>query len=103
MFAAGYGSIDAAATGSLMRADAEVPAEPPVYEDLFPTGTVPSEPCPLHDTRSAISSAPGTITSGDTPLVDAALRNVSSGDVVIVRTLGPDGTMRMVMRQRRNP
>jgi hypothetical protein len=47
------------------RAHGGVPAaEPVVYEDLFPIGTVPPDTCTLHD-DAAVASA--------TPLVDAAL------------------------------
>jgi 1A family penicillin-binding protein len=41
------------------------PAEPTVYEDLFPAGAIPPETCPLH----AAPTHPSL-----TPLVDAALR-----------------------------
>lgn len=47
-------------------AEAE-PAEPPVYEDLFPVGSISSETCSLHG-----ASAPQTVPS-TTPVVDAAL------------------------------
>jgi len=44
--------------------------EPPVYEDLFPIGSVPPELCPIH------SSATASPSTSNTPLVDAALRMV---------------------------
>jgi membrane carboxypeptidase/penicillin-binding protein len=79
------------------------PDEPPVYEDLFPRGSVPSEPCTLH---SSAASSPSS-----TPMVDAALRasgiqaaratgSVRDARIVVERVLGPDGVTRMVMRVR---
>ena len=86
--------------------------EPPVYEDLFPVGAVSNEPCPLHNATAIASS------TSPTPMVDAVLQTSSakpasgastltmasqsaSTDIVLERVLGPDGVMRMVMRQRR--
>lgn len=81
------------------------PDEPTVYEDLFSRGAVPSELCPLH-------SPPATAAfSSVTPIVDSVLQQAvgTSGaaaarpasHIVIERVLGPDGVMRVVMRQRR--
>ena len=84
--------------------------QPPVYEDLFPIGAVPSELCPLHN------PAPDTYgiatQSQNPPASDARSHSPSlvgtsgiiappSTDVVIERVLGADGVMRVVMRQRR--
>ncbi len=79
------------------------PDEPPVYEDLFPLGAVPSEICPLHNPPPT-PGAPST-----TPLVDAILQSPTgstgsrapASEIVVERVLGPDGVMRVVMRQRR--
>jgi hypothetical protein len=55
-------------------AEEEDPSEPAVYEDLFPTGTLPVETCQLHGGPTVI---PGTSTTptvvSHTPNVDAAL------------------------------
>jgi len=102
-----------------MLDDAEVPpvrslpaGAPPVYEDLFPIGAVPSEPCPIHNHGAdpyAISPASSPST---TPMVDSIIGASSavgtSGtapatDIILERVLGPDGIMRVVMRQRRIP
>jgi penicillin-binding protein 1A len=90
------------------------PAQPPVYEDLFPIGAVPSELCPLHGPAAntygiASASAQGTSQS-TTPTVDALLATPTgtSGSVaapstaiVLERVLGADGVMRVVMHQKR--
>jgi hypothetical protein len=89
------------------------PDEPPVYEDYFPIGAVPSEPCPLHN--AAAGSVIGAVaTSGTvpaTPIVDAALQQAAVAEpspvtvrsprarIVVEKTMGPDGVMRYVMRQ----
>jgi hypothetical protein len=90
------------------------PAQPPVYEDLFPIGAVPSEPCPLHGPAAnaygiASASAPGASQS-TTPTVDALLATPTgtsgriapaSTDIVLERVLGADGVIRVVMHQKR--
>ncbi len=101
--------------------DAEVPparklpaGASPVYEDLFPIGAVPNEPCPIHNPPAdpygyGVSSASSSST---TPIVDSIIGASSAGSVgtsgtapstniVLERVLGPDGVMRVVMRQRR--
>jgi penicillin-binding protein 1A len=50
--------------------------EPPVYEDLFPVGAVPSEPCPMHGAAESTSTPVGT------PLADSALRRSVVGTVI---------------------
>jgi penicillin-binding protein 1A len=100
--------------------EAEVAAaEPNTYEDLFPSGTVPTEPCPLHGAITTPAAGTPMIAGSYTPLVDAALQNAGyrnaslttstpsrgtvirrSGDVVLERVLGPDGRTRMVMKRR---
>lgn len=91
------------------------PSDPPVYQDYFPMGSVPSEPCPLH-TAAAGSAIDAVATSGtsSTPLVDAALQRASAAiaepspmtvrsaartRIVVEKTMGPDGVFRYVMRQ----
>ena len=88
-----------------------MPAEPAVYEDLFPVGAVPAETCPLHDPAAnplhdAASSTPPT------PLVDALLREspprARPADAAAprpaaldaVRAPPADGSSRLVVRQR---
>ena len=96
---------------------------PQVYEDIFPIGTVPSDPCPLHN-------PPAYMTTGDyrngtapeTPLVDAAVQqsqqsaalvpvgttgsSITSRSanprVYVERVTGPDGITRLVLKQRQN-
>lgn len=75
--------------------------EPPVYEDLFPAGTVPTQPCPVHGVAGASPAASGT------PLVDAALQQPVAGAVVrtgarlfVEKTTGRDGIIRYVVTQR---
>ncbi len=114
------GGSQIVATDSMFD-DAEVPpvrnlptGAPPVYEDLFPIGAVPSEPCPIHNrpadgSGDIISTASSSST---TPLVDGIIGaspssatgtsgRAPSTDIVLERVLGPDGVMRIVMRQRR--
>jgi penicillin-binding protein 1A len=117
--------------------DAELPPAPrtlaagetAVYEDLFPLGAVPSEPCPLHTPNPY--GTPHTVAAygTSTPMVDAIVQASSAGqnsqpgqtsavgsgggsalsmaarpaytDIVLERVLGADGVMRMIMRQRR--
>jgi penicillin-binding protein 1A len=78
--------------------DAEVPpvrrlpaGASPVYEDLFPIGAVPSEPCPIHNRPAdpysyGVASvkddgygAPPPSTSSTTPVVDSILAASSTG------------------------
>ena len=100
VYAVGDGSqiVPAAA----LMDDADVPpvrslraGESPVYEDLFPIGAVPSEPCPIHNRPVDPYSS--------TPIVDSILSASSNAtsDIVLERVLGQDGVMRVVMRQRR--
>lgn len=84
------------------RPAVDVPAdEPLVYEDLFPVGAVPSDLCPLHNPSPAANSPSAT------PIVDSILQQTGASsiarapEVVIERVLGPDGVMRVVMRQKR--
>jgi membrane peptidoglycan carboxypeptidase len=61
-----------------MIAQPEDPGAPLVYDDLFQTGTVPGELCPLHDPRSAMPGAASASTvASNTPNVDAALRELA--------------------------
>lgn len=114
---------DAVATDSDAFADeapvrALPPGEPPVYEDYFPIGAVPSEPCPLHNPAagSAIGVAATTgVSPVDTPIVDAVpqqasmtvpptpspitVRSAAATRIIFEKTLGPDGVMRYVMRR----
>ena len=106
-----------------------VAAAPPVprshvYEDVFPIGAVPLEPCPMHS-ATAIASLYGEVPSTSpadspsTPIVDTALRESresllipvgTTGSPVTVRSanpriyyesvIGPDGVVRLVKRYR---
>ncbi len=97
------------------------PAEPAVYEDMFPIGAVPIETCWVH--TSASPSLPNPAAASErlqTPLVDEALRphasqaapaprgtlpsrevvETSSGTKIVVqRVVGADGITRTVIRQ----
>ena len=75
--------------------------EPPVYEDLFPVGTVPPQPCPVHGVADSSSTPTGT------PLVDAALQQPVVGAVVrtgsrlaVQKITDPNGIIRYVVTQR---
>ena len=110
IYTVGTDGLQYVPAGALMD-DAEVPpvrslppGTSPVYEDLFPIGAVPSEPCPIHN-------RPGDPYSSSTPMVDSILGaashvaatsgSVPSADIILERVLGPDGIMRVVMRQKR--
>lgn len=85
--------------------------EPPVYEDLFPIGSVPPEICPLHNPAPATGIA--TWSSSSSPVHESLvpapsqsatptrLTPASPSDIVLERVLGNDGLMHVVMRQRR--
>ena len=85
---------------TLYPATRSEPEEPPVYEDLFPTGTAPSETCTRHGAPSSWGST--------TPLVDAALQHAetrgtavrSSSRLFVEKVTGADGLVRYVIRQR---
>jgi hypothetical protein len=79
------------------------PAEPLLYEDLFPIGAIPSETCRRHDAAFA----------AHTPMVDGVLRQTSLSDLPLAgpairsssrlyveREPRGDGTYRTVIRQR---
>lgn len=95
---------------------------PAVYEDVFPLGAVPMELCPLHN---GVLGGPSGMTgssfvqAGTTPMVDAALQNASmpstpvlmnpppaatvrsaNSRIYVERVVGPDGVVRLVMKQR---
>jgi 1A family penicillin-binding protein len=72
-----------ATTAMTMAVEPEVPAGPPVYEDLFQDGALPPETCQLHGaqpsrygTSSDTAVAASSMTS-HTPNVDAALRELA--------------------------
>ena len=90
------------------------PAQPPVYEDLFSIGAVPSELCPLHgpaaNTYGIASASVSGAPQSSTPTVDAILATPTgtsgriapaSTDIVLERVLGADGVIRVVMHQKR--
>jgi penicillin-binding protein 1A len=84
------------------------PLPPPVYEDLFPIGTVPGDTCWMHG-----AAQPGGVAPSETPLMGAALRREASAPSVvetgngtrisIQRVAGADGITRTVVRQIRQP
>ena len=73
-------------------------AAPAVREDLFPAGSAPQDPCAVH---GAAAVAFGGAAAG-TPLVNAALYRPSTESRLFVdRVPQPDGTVRLVIRERR--
>lgn len=105
--------IDAMADNNdVTPARAAVPGQPPVFEDLFPIGAVPSEPCPLHGPTANAYGIASASAQSPTPTVDALLAAptgtsgrvvpaAASSDIVLERVLGADGVMRVVMHQKR--
>jgi membrane carboxypeptidase/penicillin-binding protein len=86
------------------------PAQSPVYEDLFAIGAVPSELCPLHNpapdnygiaTQSQDPPMSDARPQSPSPVATSGIIAAPSTDIVMERVLGPDGVMRIVMRQRR--
>ena len=94
---------------------------PPVYEDIFPVGTVPSGECSLHSGRGGyiLASDPGIPSPSATPMVDAAIQDSRQVQLIrastiespgtirssrprisVERVTGADGITRLVMRQK---
>jgi 1A family penicillin-binding protein len=103
--------VDAMADpGDVAHARTLPPEQPPVYEDLFAIGAVPSEPCPLHNPAAGAYGSASASAQSTTPTVDALLTTPTgtsgrvapaSTDIVLERVLGADGVMRVVMHQKR--
>ena len=100
---AAVGTMGGGTAGYPMPIAGLPPSEPPVYEDLFSVGTIPSELCPLHSPQPSYGGLSGdslsstTQPASTTPLVDAELRRAG---VKAERLMGPDGTSRVVIRQK---
>jgi membrane peptidoglycan carboxypeptidase len=91
--------------------------EPPVYEDLFAAGAVPGELCPVHtgamsdaavmawapvsNYRATASSVESPQGNGSSSPAAASTVTAPSSGIVLERVLGPDGILRVVMRNRR--
>jgi len=81
------------------------PAEPLVYEDLFPVGAVPSETCSIHDPARAATTTPvvDAVLQASTgpvpPPLGPAIRSPSSRSFVD-RVPTADGSHRVIVRQR---
>ncbi len=81
------------------------PGESPVYEDLFPIGSVSAEPCPLHSPAAVLSDlsvrpAIGELQPVGTTGVAASQSAITHGPPVIMeKVAGADGVMRIVLRQ----
>jgi 1A family penicillin-binding protein len=71
------------------------PSEPPVYEDLFPIGSVSSETCTYANGTPLGPAGVAPVAVSSTPMVDAALRRAT-----VERVVGADGVTRLVMKQR---
>jgi hypothetical protein len=67
---------------------ANAPAEPNVYEDYFPFGTISPELCPLHGAAADTASATPGVASASYP----------TRRIVIERTLRSDGTAAIAMK-----
>jgi 1A family penicillin-binding protein len=110
------GTAEVVPPGDVALQDMMTPAaqraasHPPVYDDLFEIGSVPAEICPLHNPPASPYEAATMSSERDrartAPLTaPAAAGSAGLGsapsDIVLERVLGPDGVLRIVMRQRR--
>lgn len=99
-------------TSGLMTADYMVPPvsglpapQPVVYEELFSTGAISSELCPVHAPRNDLvgtagSDIPATApSSAATTLVDESLQRARAG-LPVERVIGSDGVVRLVIKRR---
>ncbi len=90
---------DEAAPASALRH-----GESPVYEDLFPLGSLPAEPCAQHGDHAATTGTAGT---GGEPVTDnraaGVVRTAATRrpDVVLERIAGADGVIRVVLHDAR--
>jgi 1A family penicillin-binding protein len=73
-----------------------------VYEDYFPIGSAPTEPCPIHGAAPAIPGAIGTLGSldaGVTPASAAAVpASYQAPTTNVQRVVGSDGRVTWVIR-----
>jgi hypothetical protein len=69
-------------------APSNAPAEPNVYEDYFPLGTIPPDLCPLHGAVAETVSTPPVVAPASYP----------TRRIVIERTLRNDGTAAIAMK-----
>jgi len=70
------------------------PAQPPVYEDIFPRGSVPAETCDASFEQWVDPAGGAPVGQSSTPLVDAQLRRTT-----IERVVGPDGVTRLFTKR----
>ena len=89
------------------------PALLEVYEDLFPTGSVPPDACRLHDAAVPHTAADMTTAAAATPPVDTAVGGAAQARIndalvrmrersrlFVERVPRPDGSFRLVIRER---
>jgi hypothetical protein len=81
--------------------------ESPVYEDLFAIGAVPADICPIHNPppgsfgSTSASQASDSPVPASSPVATSGTFTTATSDIVLERVLGPDGVIRMIMRQKR--
>lgn len=97
-------TVDAFYGNDEQPAKASGTIERPVYEDLFPLGSVPAEPCPLHSPASLLSEGTVSPSSPEASSLTAAYASVQAAAtrppaVIMEKIPGPDGVMRIVLRQ----
>lgn len=97
------GTTGVMAAGYMVPVGGLPPSAPAVFEELFATGTISSESCPLHAAQPSYGgriSGEGLAASGAgrvaTPLVDDEVRRAR---VKVERVTGTDGLIRTVIRQ----
>jgi penicillin-binding protein 1A len=71
------------------------PAQPPVYQDIFARGSVPSDTCDSSFERWTDPAGGALTAQSSTPLVDAALHRGTA----VERVVGPDGVTRLVTKR----
>jgi 1A family penicillin-binding protein len=106
--------VNAMDDGGVAPVRARAADESPVYEDLFPVGSVPSDRCPLHDPSAGHDYPSSTLTAdailsqsspAGPPLARvvpvSTLAATPAPELIVERVLGADGILHVVMRQRR--
>ena len=98
---AGLTEMPGVPVGTSGRAAAAKPSAPNVYDDYFPIGSAPSEPCSIHGTSEmpGVARTAGTVVSDvapAAPIVPASYHQASTANVQ--RIVGPDGHVTYVIR-----
>jgi len=99
---AGLTEMPGVAVGTTGHTRAAPPSASTVYEDYFPIGSAPTEPCPIHHDAAAadgLSGALGTTDAGGTSVSPTAQPIAYRGSPSIVRrVVGADGRVTWVIR-----